>query len=160
MYLPRFSIGAAPTGVKVIDRAVKSVWPGPHVCHFCGITEPELAEPLQVHHLDGCEAHSHARNLIRACRSCNQRADRALKAHGLGVRTRQYNPRGEGARNLREWLMGVMTVTAQAPQMDLERAIDLIRATRPEDRSVCAYEIWKRRRARYGPTGRAGAPPF
>ncbi|MBM4087127.1 MAG: hypothetical protein FJ272_20245 [Planctomycetes bacterium] len=123
---------------------------------MCGVPEAALGERVQVHHLDGREANFDRRNLLRACRSCNQLADRVLKAHGLGVKTQQFNPRAQGARNLREWLMAVMTVTGQAPQMDLQKAIDLIRATPPEDRSGFASEIWRRRRARRPTAGHGG----
>jgi hypothetical protein len=103
---------------------------------------------LQVHHLDGVESHLDSHNLIRTCRSCNQLADRILKAAGWGTKTRQYNPAGKGARSLGAWMAAVMTVTGQAPQMDLREAIDLIHNTPPSERSAFASEIWRRRRAR------------
>jgi hypothetical protein len=112
------------------------------------VPECDLGERLQTHHLDGCESNNDAANLTRACRACNQRADRLLKAHGLGVKTRQFNPRVKGAHNLGAWLAAVMTVTGQAPQMDLQTAIDMIHATPAEDRSAFGSEIWRRRRAR------------
>jgi hypothetical protein len=52
-------------------------------------------------------------------------------------------------------MAAVMTVTGQAPQMGLQEAIDLIHNTPPSDRSAFASQIWRRRRARYGPRGRA-----
>ena len=117
--------------------------------------ECDLGERLQTHHLDGCESNNDAANLTRACRACNQRADRVLKAHGWGIKTRQYNPRGKGAKSLGAWLAALMTVTGQAPQMDLQTAIDTIRGTAPEDRSAFASEIWRRRRQRYPECGRS-----
>ena len=44
--------------------------------------------------------------------------------------------------------------------MPVAAAVEMIRATPPERRSQFAQEIWERRRARYGPTGRGDSVPF
>ena len=122
--------------------------------------ETELAELLQVHHLNGREDDGDSRNLLRACRSCNQRADRALKAAGLGVRTRQFNPAAEGARSVGQWLTAVMSMKGQSDAMSVPAAVEMIRATPADRRSAFASEIWEKRRRRWGQSGRSDAPPF
>jgi len=43
--------------------------------------------------------------------------------------------------------------------MPLQAAIELIAATSPAQRSAFAAEIWRCRRARFGPTGHGEAAP-
>jgi hypothetical protein len=44
--------------------------------------------------------------------------------------------------------------------MPVKAAVELIRATPPQRRSEFAQEIWQRRRARYGSSGRTDTVPF
>jgi hypothetical protein len=69
------------------------------------------------------------------------------KFYETEAKLRQFNP-AQGASNLRQWLMAVMTVTGQAPQMGVADAVQLIRSTAPAERSAFAAEIWRRRRQR------------
>ena len=126
------------------------------MCHLCGVPEGDLGELLQVHHLNGREDDGEPRNLLRACRSCNQRADRALKAAGLGVRTRQYNPAAEGARSVGQWLTAVMSMKGESDAMSVPAAVEMIRATPAARRSEFAREIWRIRRQRG--TDKTGVP--
>ena len=48
----------------------------------------------------------------------------------------------------------------QSDAMPVKAAVEMIRATPPERRSEFAQEIWERRRARYGPSGRGDSVPF
>lgn len=73
-----------------------------------------------------------------------------------GVRT---NP-ADGARSLAEWVTAVMAVKGQASEMPVDSAVEVIRATPPEQRSQFARQIWAKRREHYGPTGRADSVPF
>lgn len=86
--------------------------------------------------------------------------DSRRKFYATEAKLRQFNP-GQGASNLREWLMAVMTVSGQAPQMEVADAVEMIRSTAPAERSAFAAEIWRRRRrARSGVSGRSGSVPF
>ena len=48
----------------------------------------------------------------------------------------------------------------ESDQMTVPAAVEMIRATPLQRRSEFAEEIWERRRARYGPSGRGGSVPF
>lgn len=190
--------------------------------------ENELRELLQIHHLAGREDDSDPRGTLLVCRACNQLADRALKAAGIGTRTRQFNPAdvpdesliqraraaagggrihgveqligayrmyaavlqrkpedddaqrkfhqteaklraglggperqfnpADGARSLGAWLSAIMTLKGESDVMPVAAAVQIVRATPPARRSEFAQQIWERRRARYGPTGRSAVP--
>ena len=62
---------------------------------------------------------------------------------------------------LKMWLAAVAAVRGGRGlrnAMPLESAIKLIAATSPAQRSAFAAEIWRRRRARHGPTGHVALP--
>jgi hypothetical protein len=63
-------------------------------------------------------------------------------------RTRQFNPDAEGAQSLGQWLTAVMSMKGESDAMAVPAAVEIIRATPPEDRARFAAEIWKRRRQR------------
>jgi len=119
---------------------------------MCGVREADLGERLQVHHLDGLEAHADPRNLLLVCRSCNQRADRVLKAHGHGRRTRQYNPPATGAASLGEYVSALRILRGELAG-DFDKARATVHNTPAATRSEFATEIWRRRR-RSGGAGR------
>ena len=79
---------------------------------------------------------------------------------GLGRRTRQYNPEVRGAESYQQWAVPVMSIRGDSEVMTVPAAVEMIRATRPEDRSRFARETWRRRREHYGPTGRYREVPF
>jgi hypothetical protein len=66
----------------------------------------------------------------------------------------------QGATSLGQWLTAVMSMRGDSGAMPVKAAVQMIRATPREQRSEFAYEIWQRRRERYGPTGRADSVPF
>lgn len=111
-------------------------------CYWCG-----HPQKLMVAHVDGDERNLHERNLGLTCRSCNSRVAYQMKRHGVGVRTRQYNPKG-GAENLGQWMAAVMSMKGESDQMTVRQAVDMIHKTPPEDRSYYAREIWRLRRSR------------
>ncbi|MGH6878113.1 MAG: hypothetical protein ACREHV_12185 [Rhizomicrobium sp.] len=65
---------------------------------------------------------------------------------GIGRRTRQFNPNGEGARTLSQWLTAVLSMKGQSDAMDQAAAVEMIRATTPARRSTFAEQIWRIRR--------------
>ena len=44
------------------------------------------------------------------CRSCNVLCGNALRRACIGRKTRQYNPQGEGANTLGQWLTAVQSM--------------------------------------------------
>jgi hypothetical protein len=103
---------------------------------------------VEVGHLDGHEENTGPENLIWNCRSCNTLLGVVFKRLGIGRRTRQYNPSTEdGAHSLAQWVTAVTSLKGNGP-MDIEGAIELIRATPPGRRSQFAKEIWRLRRTR------------
>lgn len=127
---------------------------GPRRCCFCGVS----TGAIDVGHVDGHEEHNEPENLIWICRSDNVRSANILRAAGLGRTTRQFNAASSGAKSLGAWLAAVMTLRGESNQMTVPAAIDLIKQTPPERRSRFAQEIWERRRARYGSSGRSDVP--
>ena len=99
---------------------------------------------MEVGHVDGHEENTSPGNLIWNCRACNTKLGGVFKRLGLGRRTRQYNPAGEGARSLGQWLTAVMSMKGESDQMTVPAAVTMIRATPPETRSEFAAEIWRR----------------
>lgn len=98
-------------------------------------------------------------NLFWTCRACNVRCGNMLRNAGLGRLTNQYNPADAGA------LVGAVVDRCPVHDGRIRRdasstAIEMIRATPPERRSRFATEICRRRRARYGPSGRSDGVPF
>jgi hypothetical protein len=71
-----------------------------------------------------------------------------MKRLGLGRRTVQSNPPAQGARNLAQWLMAVLSMKSESTHMSVPEAVAMIRATSPEKRSEFAQEIWRRRKER------------
>ena len=85
--------------------------------------------------MDGHEEHTEQRNLAWACRSCNTKIGVVFKQVGLGRRTRQFNPPSTGATSLGQWVTAVMSMKGESDDMDVEDAVEMIRATPPERRS-------------------------
>jgi hypothetical protein len=142
----------------VTDRALRyrarKLAPKLERCIYCGAPRPR-----DVDHIDGREENDAVDNLAPACHACNTRKGYAFLRAGIGRRTRQFNPaeKGDGARNLAQWVMAVMSIHGQGP-LPIREAVRLIRATPPADRAAYAAEIWRRRRAR-GTGGRARPLP-
>jgi hypothetical protein len=102
-----------------------------------------------VGHISGDERDTSPENLIWNCRACNTRLEVVFKKAGIGRRTRQFNPpESEGARSLGQWLTAVMSMKGESDAMTVPAAVEMIRATPPEQRSQFAGEIWQRRRDR------------
>lgn len=115
---------------------------GPRICAFCGSTRN-----VEPHHADGNEKNNGPTNLVWACRSCNTTIGVVMKRYGLGIRTRQFNPKPQGARTLGQWVTAVLSMKGEGP-MEPGAAVEVIHATPPEARSRFAEQIWQRRRAR------------
>jgi hypothetical protein len=81
-----------------------------------------------------------------------------FKRLGMGRRTRQYNPASQGATSLGQWLTAVFSMKGESDQMTVPAAVEMIRATAPEQRSEFASEIWAKRRERG--TERRDVVPF
>ena len=124
-------------------RAHSNPPPASEHCHFCG--EPGK---LDLEHVDGNEGNNEQHNLAWACRSCNTMKGAHFARNGRGVRTRQYNPKGEGARSLAQWVKAVMVTKGLSDEMTLSQAVDLIHNTSASKRSEYARSIWSTRRAR------------
>ncbi len=100
-----------------------------------------------VAHIDGNESNIAPSNLGLTCRSCNARVAHVMKRLGIGRRTRQYNPSGQGAKTLAQWLAAVMSMKGESDQMPVDSAAEMIHATSAADRSGFAREIWRLRRS-------------
>jgi hypothetical protein len=57
-------------------------------------------------------------------------------------------------------LTAVTPMKGESSAMTVPAAVEMIRATPPERRRQSAEEIWQRRRAHYGRTGRSDSVPF
>ncbi len=110
-----------------------------------------------VAHIDGNESNGSPQNLGPTCRSCNAKVAHIMKCVGIGRRTRQYNPRGEGAQTLGQWMAAVMSMKGESDQMSVSDAVQMIHATAASDRSRFAREIWRLRR-RDATTARSSIP--
>jgi len=84
-----------------------------------------------VAHINGDEANGGPKNLGPTCRSCNAKVAHVMKRHGMGRRTRQYNPRGESAKTLAQWMAAVMSMKGESDQMPVDAAVQMIHATPP-----------------------------
>lgn len=128
-------------------RARKAISQPERRCIYCGAPGAR-----DVDHINGDEADNSPANLAWSCVSCNTAKGHLFARLGIGRRTRQFNPakrarRTAGARTLAEWVTAVLSIKGQGP-MPVQQAVELIRATPPEDRSAFAYEIWRIRRQR------------
>lgn len=112
-----------------------------------------------VGHINGHEEDITPINLIWTCRSCNAKVAHVMKRFGMGRRIRQYNPKGQGAQTLAQWMAAVMSMKGESDQMSVSDAVDRIHATPPEDRSHFAREIWRLRRE-HGTAGRPARLEF
>lgn len=115
---------------------------------------------MEIGHVDGNESHGSPENLIWTCRSCNVRCGNVLRVAGIGRLTHQFNPASEGAKSMAQWLAAVLSLRGESDAMPTADAIALIHATPPERRSQFARQIWQKRRAHFGPTGRSDSVPF
>ncbi|MGB6787476.1 MAG: HNH endonuclease signature motif containing protein [Candidatus Acidiferrales bacterium] len=112
------------------------------MCIFCG-----SERNVEVHHVDGEESNNEPGNLAWACRACNVVIGRVMQRHGLGRRSRQFNPHdSQGARTLGQWLTAVLSMKGESSAMDVPAAVEMIRATAADRRSHFAKQIWKLRR--------------
>jgi hypothetical protein len=109
-----------------------------------------------VAHIDGDESNGTQENLGTTCRSCNAKVAHLMKRVGIGRRTGQYNPRGEGAQTFAQWMAAVMSMRGESDQMSVSDAVEMIHATPASDRSRFAREIWQLRREH----GSARSIPF
>ena len=82
------------TDRRLRQRAVECRPAGKH-CLWCGATVR-----LMVAHVDGNESNGAQENLGPTCRSCNAKVAHVMKRHGMGRRTRQYNPRARRSTDL------------------------------------------------------------
>ena len=118
-------------------RAQKNPPPGPRICHYCGSDRH-----VEIEHVDGREENTAPENLTFACRSCNTRKGAHFARHGIGRKTRQYNPSGRrGASGLAEWLNAVCSVQGAGGDLETDRAIGLIQATPHARRTGYAREL-------------------
>src|SRR5262245_15588946 len=69
-----------------------------------------------------------------------------MKSLGMGRRTRQYNPRAEGAQDSCLGMAAVMSMTGESDQMGVDEVVEMIHATPVENRDHFATEIWSLRR--------------
>ena len=124
-----------------------------------------VSNPRDVHHIDGNESNCDKRNLARCCRPCNTKIANAMRKAGIGIKTRQYNPKrrktggGTGANSLGQYLSAVQIVRGDQPG-NVASAVKTLQATSSSERSQYAAQIWKIRKERYGPSGRKDSVPF
>jgi hypothetical protein len=93
-----------------------------------------------VGHLDGFEENTAPENLIWNSRACNTQLGALYKRLGFGRRTRQYNPGGQGAASLGQWLTVVLSAKGESDQMTVTAAVEMNRAP-PERRSQFAWVV-------------------
>src|SRR5207244_2883111 len=93
--------------------------------HIAGIAADEAAEE------DG-----KPENLSWNCRRCNTTIGVVMTRAGLGRRTHQVNPTGQGARSLGQWLTAVLSMKGESSAMTVPAAVEMIRATPPARRSA------------------------
>lgn len=154
----------APVKVRirpmVTDRALRyranaNPPEGEKRCCLCG-----SKRNVEVGHVNGHEEDNTTANKFWTCRACNVRSANTLRKAGRGRKTRQYNPRediyavGRPAKSLGQWLLAVNSMKGLSEEMSLDDAVAMIRATPAATRSKFAKEIWRKRRAVFGRTGR------
>ena len=114
-----------------------------------------------IAHIDGNESNGEQENLGPTCRSCNAKVAHVMKRHGMGRRTRQYNPRStQGGQSLAQWMAAVMSMKGESDQMSVSNAVEMIHATPAGDRSHFAREIWRRREHSSGGSNQQDQVPF
>lgn len=137
----------------------------PKRCLWCGQSNLGISgnRTVEVAHIDGDETNTTPENLAWSCRSCNQKVAANMKRAGVGRRTKQFNPkqRKRGITDYREFQQA-LAITRGDEVGDVQRAVELIRATPMSRRSEFQKDIWAIRKERYGPSGRkdGGAVPF
>jgi len=125
-------------------------------CFACGAKNPRT-----VHHINGDESDFSAKNLTRACQSCNVRIANVMRKAGLGVKTRQYNPKKKaGKRSSFGTYKYAVSVAGGQLAGDVDEAYKIIYETPPATRTEYAKRIYELRQERYGPTGRQDSLPF
>ena len=136
---------------------------GPRRCMWCGTSKLYSNRGIEVAHIDADETNTTPENLAWSCRSCNQKVAANMKRAGVGRRTKQFNPkqRKRGITDYREFQQA-LAITRGDEVGDVQRAVELIRATPMSRRSEFQKDIWAIRKERYGPSGRkdGGAVPF
>ena len=145
---------------QITDRALRyranaNPPPGPRICCLCG-----SEQNIEVGHINGHEEDSSPANLFWTCRRCNILCGTTLRKAGLGRKTNQFNPAKSGAKSLGQWLEAIAVIKGESTAMPVDSAVGLIRSTSISQRSSFAKEIWRMRRARYGPSGRSDSVPF
>jgi Tfp pilus assembly protein PilE/5-methylcytosine-specific restriction endonuclease McrA len=147
----------AQSGLQITDRAHRyranaMPPPGPKQCALCG-----SRRFVVIDHKDGHEENGARSNLRWLCKSCNTSLGAEMAKHGKGRRTRQYNPAGEGAQSVQQWVTAVISMKGLSNEMPVSEAVELIRATPAAQRSRFAKDIWGMRRqradARWNPDG-------
>lgn len=126
---------------------------GEPICCLCGADRQ-----VEVGHVDGHEENTDWHNLFWTCRRCNILSANTLRNAKMGRLTRQYNP--GGAKTLGQWVLAVSSMKGESNDMSVADAVAMIKATSQEDRSRFASEIWRRRRKRFGKSGRSSEVPF
>ena len=66
----------------------------------------------------------------------------------MGRRTRQFNPKSQGAQSLAQWVTAVLSMKGKSDAMTPAAAVEMIRATSRGQRSLFARRIWQLRRER------------
>lgn len=137
---------------------------GPERCMWCGARKfKDPGTLIEVAHIDGDETNTTRENLAWSCRSCNQKVAAAMKAAGVGRRTKQYNPKRKH-RAISDWreFAQALAITKGDAIGDLDAAIEKIHNTPISRRSEFQRDIWAVRKERYGPSGRkdGGKVPF
>lgn len=153
MMEPFVTVAINPTDRALRYRANATPPIGPKQCCLCG-----SRKSIEVGHVNGREEDNSPENLFWTCRSCNVLSGNTMRNAGIGRKTRQYNPRGEGARSMAQWVTAVAAMKGESDDMSVEDAVDMIRHTSQEKRSQYAGEIWSRRKRRYGRSGREEVP--
>lgn len=146
----------AITRKNVTDRALRyranqEPPEGEPICSYCG-----SEQNVEIEHIDGHEENNDPQNKTWACRQCNTTKGVVMRNAGLGRRTRQYNPSGEGAKSLEQWVTAVLSMKGESSAMSVSDAVNLIHDTPQERRSRFGKQIWSLRR-QHG-TDKTGTP--
>ncbi len=149
---------------QVTDRAPRyranaNAPEGPEQCAMCG-----SKTSIDVGHIDGHEENNEEWNLMWVCRSCNVASANTMRAAGLGRLTHQYNPAGQGAKSVKQWITAVMSMKGLSSEMPVSEAVELVHNTSAKKRSEYARQIWDMRRGKRNPrtkqNSEAGAAHF
>src|SRR5262249_18908016 len=98
---PTDGSGKEPSNVGQ-EESTSVVWSNREPDH--SLTSRVLVTGLDVAHIHVNESNDSLENLGLTCRSYNIKVAHVMKRHGMGWRTRQYNPRGGGADTLAQWM--------------------------------------------------------